>query len=217
MKRFSKAAISIVVVLLLIAAFLMFFYHQNGYIFKPNNQDSNNQSNSVDTGQSMQKEGLVLASSDYVLQQTEKPDLLIVGKSYKTKYTSLSTLIAGTSRPVLDFITANKLIIKGSIVSVYSQIPTENQEMEIFVGIPVNKKINTSEFEFREIKGGKFHKSTINSEIGKAAPIWIKVCDDLEKSGQKITFPILEYPSDSRNSEMTTVISQSNLLIPVSK
>ena len=165
----------------------------------------------------MQKEGLVLASSDYVLQQTEKPDMLIIGKTYKTKYTALSTLIAGTSRPVMDFISANKLIMKGSIVSVYSQIPSENQEMEIFVGIPVNKRINTTEFEYKEIKGGKFHKSTINSEIGKAAPTWTKVCDDLVKSGEKITFPIFEYPSDSRNSEMTTVISQSNLLIPVSK
>jgi len=217
MKRFSKAAITIVVVLVLIVAFLLFFYHQNGYLFNPNRSVENNQKNSVDTSQSVQKEGLVLASSDYVLQQTEKPDLLIVGKAYKTKYTSLSTLIAGTSRPVMDFISSNKLIMKGSIISVYNQVPNENQDMEIFVGIPVNKKIITSEFEFREIKGGKFHKSTINSEIGKAASIWTKVCDDLVKSGQKITFPIFEYPSDSRNSEMTTVISQSNLLIPVTK
>lgn len=216
MKRFSKAAIALVVVLVLIAVFLLFFYHQNGYLFKANNS-KNHEINAIDTGQSMQKEGLVLASSDYVLQQTEKPDMLIIGKTYKTKYTALSTLIAGTSRPVMDFISANKLIMKGSIVSVYSQIPSENQEMEIFVGIPVNKRINTTEFEYKEIKGGKFHKSTINSEIGKAAPTWTKVCDDLVKSGEKITFPIFEYPSDSRNSEMTTVISQSNLLIPVSK
>ncbi len=217
MKRFSKAAITIVIILILIAAFLLHFYHQNGYIFNANQPNSNNTSNSVDTGQSMRKEGLVLSGSDYVLQQTEKPDLLIVGKSYKTKYTSLSTLIAGTSRPVMDFISANKLMLKGSIVSVYNQIPTENQEMEIFVGIPVDKKIVTADFEYREIKGGKFHKATINSEIGKAALTWAKVCDELVKNGEKITFPIFEYPSDSRNSEMTTVISQSNLLISVAK
>jgi len=37
----------------------------------------------------------------------------------------------------------------------------------------------------------------------------------LEMNGNKITFPIIEYPSDSRNSEMTTAITQVNLLIPV--
>lgn len=215
MKRFSNSlllALGLIAMLLIFAAV---------YYFKNDGSDSKNQSdqqsveNQVDTAGMMHKEGLVLSDADYVIQQTEKPDLLLIGKSYKTKYTSLSTLVAGTSRPVLEFINANQLILKGSIMSVYNEIPNEQNDMEIFVGIPVNKKVNTTEFEYRTIKSGKFHKATINSEMGKAAKIWKVVTDQLVKNGQQITYPIFEYPSDSRNSEMTTVISQSNLLIPV--
>jgi predicted transcriptional regulator YdeE len=215
MKRFSNSLWLALGLLALLLIFGVFYYFKNGGLNSSARSANSSEENQIDTAGMMQKEGLVLSDADYVIQQTEKPDLLLLGKSYKTKYTSLSTLVAGTSRPVLEFINANQLMLKGSIMSVYDQVPNEDGDMEIFVGIPVNKRVNTSEFEYKTIKGGKFHKATINSEMGKAAKIWKVVTDQLVKNGQKITFPIFEYPSDSRNSEMTTVISQSNLLIPV--
>lgn len=215
MKRFSNSLLLALGLIALLLIFAAVYYFKNDGSDSKNQSDQESVENQIDTVGMMHKEGLVLSDADYVIQQTEKPDLLLIGKSYKTKYTSLSTLVAGTSRPVLEFINANQLILKGSIMSVYNEIPNEQNDMEIFVGIPVNKKVNTTEFEYRTIKSGKFHKATINSEMGKAAKIWKVVTDQLVKNGQQITYPIFEYPSDSRNSEMTTVISQSNLLIPV--
>ena len=215
MKRFSNRLWLALCLLALLLVFAVFFYLKNDGFNSTNQSAQQSLENKIDTTGIVHKEGLVLSNADYVIQQTEKPDLLLVGKSYKTKYTSLSTLVAGTSRPVLEFINANQLILKGSIMSVYNEIPNEQNEMEIFVGIPVNKKVNTTEFEYRTIKAGKFHKATINAEMGKAAKIWQVVADQLVKNGQQITYPIFEYPSDSRNSEMTTVITQSNLLLPV--
>lgn len=215
MKRFSNSLLLALGLLALLLVFAVFYYFKNDGSNSKNLSDQQSAENQIDTAGMMHKEGLVLSDADYVIQQTEKPDLLLIGKSYKTKYTSLSTLVAGTSRPVLEFINANQLILKGSIMSLYNEIPNEQNDMEIFVGIPVNRKVNTTEFEYRTIKSGKFHKATINSEMGKAAKIWKVVTDQLVKNGQQITYPIFEYPSDSRNSEMTTVISQSNLLIPV--
>lgn len=215
MKRFSNSLLLALGLIALLLIFAAVYYFKNDGSHSKNQSDQQSVENQIDTTGMMHKEGLVLSDADYVIQQTEKPDLLLIGKSYKTKYTSLSTLVAGTSRPVLEFINANQLILKGSIMSVYNEIPNEQNDMEIFVGIPVNKKVNTTEFEYRTIKSGKFHKATINSEMGKAAKIWKVVTDQLVKNGQQITYPIFEYPSDSRNSEMTTVISQSNLLIPV--
>ncbi len=215
MKRFSNSLWLALGLLALLLIFGVYYYVKNDGFNSNGSSANSSQENQFDTAGMMQKEGLVLSDADYVIQQTEKPDLLLLGKSYKTKYTSLSSLVAGTSRPVLEFINANQLILKGSIMSVYNQIPNEDGDMEIFVGIPVNKKINTTEFEYKTIKGGKFHKATINSEMGKAAKIWKVVSDQLIQNSQQITFPIFEYPSDSRNSEMTTVMTQSNLLLPV--
>ena len=87
--------------------------------------------------------------------------------------------------------------------------------MDIFIGIPVNKEVKSSEFLYRNITGGKFHKVTANVELGKGAQIWNAVSSKLVLNGNKITFPIFEYPSDARNSEMTTAITQVNLLIPI--
>jgi effector-binding domain-containing protein len=150
-----------------------------------------------------------------VLKQTEKPNMQIIGKSYIAKYEDLAKLISQTASPLMNYIAQNKLIITGSIMSVYNEIPTNNKEIEIFIGIPVNKEIKSSEFLYRNIEGGKFHKVTANVELGKGAQIWNVVSSKLEMNGNKITFPIIEYPSDSRNSEMTTAITQVNLLIPV--
>ena len=207
MKRFSNVFL---IVLGLIALLILF-----GWFFYQKTTNSEVKLNDADTSKILQNEGLVLSDSNYVLKQTEKPKMRIIGKTYKAKYEDLAKLISQTASPLMNYIAQNKLIITGSIMSVYNEIPANNKEMEIFIGIPVDKEIKSSEFLYRNIEGGKFHKVTANVELGKGAQIWNVVSSKLEMNGNKITFPIIEYPSDSRNSEMTTAITQVNLLIPV--
>ena len=207
MKRFSN----VFLIVLGLIALLIFF----GWFFYQKTTNSEVKLNDADTSKILQNEGLVLSDSNYVLKQTEKPKMRIIGKTYKAKYEDLAKLISQTASPLMNYIAQNKLIITGSIMSVYNEIPANNKEMEIFIGIPVDKEIKSSEFLYRNIDGGKFHKITANVELGKGAQIWNVVSLKLEMNGNKITFPIIEYPSDSRNSEMTTAITQVNLLIPV--
>jgi effector-binding domain-containing protein len=207
MKRFSN----VFLIVLGLIALLIFF----GWFFYQKTTNSEVKLNDADTSKILQNEGLVLSDSNYVLKQTEKPKMRIIGKTYKAKYEDLAKLISQTASPLMNYIAQNKLIITGSIMSVYNEIPANNKEMEIFIGIPVDKEIKSSEFLYRNIDGGKFHKITANVELGKGAQIWNVVSSKLEMNGNKITFPIIEYPSDSRNSEMTTAITQVNLLIPV--
>jgi len=207
MKRFSN----VFLIVLGLIALLIFF----GWFFYQKTTNAEVKLNAIDTGKFLKNEGLVLTDSNFVLKQTEKPNMQIIGKSYIAKYEDLAKLISQTASPLMNYIAQNKLIITGSIMSVYNEIPTNNKEIEIFIGIPVNKEIKSSEFLYRNIEGGKFHKVTANVELGKGAQIWNVVSSKLEMNGNKITFPIIEYPSDSRNSEMTTAITQVNLLIPV--
>ncbi len=217
MNRFSKPFVVTVAFILVLIAILLFLYHQNGHLFNFKSSNQSEDQSEIDAAQSMKKEGLIMANTDFILQQTEKPEMIVLGRTFNAKYSDLAQLVSQTSGSLIQFITQNKLIIKGALMCVYNEVPNTSGDMEIFVGIPVNKVISQTVYTIRKLKGGKYHKVTANAELGKGAPTWKLVCSDLEKSGQKITFPIFEYPSDSRNSEMTTVISQSNLLIPVSK
>lgn len=207
MKRFSN----VVYITLGLIALLVFF----GWFFYQKNTNSHSNSPSSDTTGVLRNEGLVLSDSNFVLKQTEKPAMVIIGKSFKAKYSELPKLISTTAGPLMNFIAQKKLIITGSIMSVYEEIPSTDKELDIFVGIPVNKEILGSEYYYKKIDAGKFHKITANVELGKGAPIWNSVVSLLEKNGSKLLFPIIEYPSDSRNSEMTTTITQVNLLVPI--
>ena len=207
MKRFSN----VFLIVLGLMALLIFF----GWFFYQKTANSETKLNATDTTKVLKTEGLVLSDSNFVLKQTEKPNMQVLGKSYKAKYEDLAKLISQTAAPIMNYIAQNKLIITGSILSIYDEIPTNDHEMDIFIGIPVNKEVNSSEFLYRNITGGKFHKVTANVELGKGAQIWNAVSSKLVLNGNKITFPIFEYPSDARNSEMTTAITQVNLLIPI--
>lgn len=207
MKRFSN----VFLIVLGLIALLVFF----GWFFYQKTANSEAKLNTTDSTKVLQNEGLVLSDSNYVLKQTEKPNMQIIGKTYKAKYEDLAKLISQTASPLMNYIAQNKLIITGSIMSVYNTIPNYDAEMEIFIGIPVDKAIQSTAFEYRNINGGKFHKITANVELGKGSQVWNVVTSKLEANGNKITFPIIEYPSDSRNSEMTTAITQVNLLISV--
>ena len=207
MKRFSN----VFLIVLGLIALLIFF----GWFFYQKTANSETKLNATDTTKVLKTEGLVLSDSNFVLKQTEKPNMQVLGKSYKAKYEDLAKLISQTAAPLMNYIAQNKLIITGSILSIYDEIPKNDHEMDIFIGIPVNKEVNSSEFLYRNITGGKFHKVTANVELGKGAQIWNAVSSKLVLNGNKITFPIFEYPSDARNSEMTTAITQVNLLIPI--
>jgi hypothetical protein len=53
--------------------------------------------------------------------------------------------------------------------------------------------------------------------LGESAPFWTRVAERLKSSGYKIEPPFIEYPSDTRTGEMTSVVTNSNLLLPERK
>lgn len=161
--------------------------------------------------------GHVEASTDFVMKEVDKKELSVVGKYYEATPESVRTLFIGTANALNEFIESNQLIIEGSILTIYSEIPSPEKKQRIFVGIPVNKKVKSTNWEYLTLPAGRFHKATTNAEIGATIPLWNTVTENLNKAGYTIKMPIYEYPSDGRNFEMTTTVSQVNLLIPVSK
>lgn len=162
-------------------------------------------------------EGHVEASANFMMKEVDKKELQVLGKYYEATPESVRTLFIGTANALNEFIEKNKLIIEGSILTIYSEVPSPDKKQKIFVGIPVNKKVKSSNWEYLTLPAGRFHKATTNAEIGATIPLWNTVTENLTKAGYTIKMPIYEYPSDGRNFEMTTTVSQVNLLIPVVK
>lgn len=162
-------------------------------------------------------EGHLEASANFMMKEVDKKELQVLGKYYEATPESVRTLFIGTANALNEFIEKNKLIIEGSILTIYSEVPSPEKKQRIFVGIPVNKNIKSTDWEYLTLAAGRYHKATTNAEIGATIPLWNTVTENLTKAGYTIKTPIYEYPSDGRNFEMTTTVSQVNLLIPVAK
>ena len=162
-------------------------------------------------------DGFVASDKDFVLTPKKRPEMWVLGREYTSKPETLNTLIIGTARDVNQIIVDNKCIIKGPIMAIYDRLPVKGKEQKIFVGIPTNKKLSSGKYQTRVVAKGKFHKAQTNASIGESAGLWLKVSERLIKDGFKVQPPFVEYPSDTRNAEMTTVVTQANLLIPYLK
>ncbi len=160
--------------------------------------------------------GYVNSGENYVLKQVSKKSLTLIGKFYEAEHKNISTLIIGTMNVLNDYIIENKIKISGSIMCVYDTIPVENEKIKIFVGIPIENKIATkSDFAMMKLPAGDYHKATVSLGLGKTTKMWDFITNKLRSDGFEIPMPLIEYPSDARNFDMTTEITHSNLLIPV--
>jgi len=176
-----------------------------------------NSSNQSQTEEIISDDNVVSSSIDYFSRDVERKEMWVLGRSYKTKPEALKTLYIATSRLVTNVVTENKWIMTGSIMAIYEELPSPHKEIEIFVGVPVNNKKEIEGFKWKKIPAGKYIKATTNYGLGESAAAWQSIHKDLTERGKNLAFPVYEYPSDSRNREMTTVVSQCNLLFPKSK
>lgn len=163
-------------------------------------------------------EGFVAAATDFVITPTKRPDMHVICKIYPSVTPeSLKTLIIGTAAEMNQIIADSNRIITGPIMAIYDKVPVANQKQNIIIGIPINKPIKTNRFGFVDLKAGSFHKAKTKASLGESVAYWPQVIARLKADGYSIEPPFIEYPSDTRTSEMTTVVTYSNLLIPNKK
>ncbi len=183
-------------------------------------QNNSSQTDITDTANSkvQSMDGFVASGSDFVITPTKRPDMHVICKVYMSvKPETLKTLIIGTASELNTIIADSARIMTGPIMAIYEQIPEPGKEQNIIIGIPINKPIKNNQFGFINLKAGPFHKAKTMAALGQSAPFWIKVSENLKSQGYKLEPPFIEYPSDTRTGEMTTVVTNSNLLIPVVK
>lgn len=160
-------------------------------------------------------DGFVSSESDFVITPTKRPEMRVLARVYNNvKPESLKTLFIGAVAELNQTIVDSKRIITGPIMAIYNEVPKPGVAQTIAVGIPIDKPIESDKFEIIIIKEGRFHKAKTMAGLGESAPFWTRVSERLQSNGYRLEPPYIEYPSDTRTGEMTTVVTYSNLLIP---
>jgi hypothetical protein len=159
-------------------------------------------------------EGFVSSEQDFVITPTERPNIHVIGTVYqKVNPETVKTLFIGTAPALTKLIADSGRIITGPIMAIYDKLPQKEVPNTIFVGIPIDKPLKSNTYGFINLPEGRYHKAKTMSELGASANYWSRVADKLSESGFDIQPPFIEYPSDTRTGEMTTVLTYSNLLI----
>ena len=159
--------------------------------------------------------GLVSSETDFVITPTKRPDMYVVCERFdNVKPETLKTLFIGAAASLNQVIVDSGRIVTGPIMAIYEKLPEAGIEQTIWVGIPINKPLKGNQYVHKNIKAGRFHKAKTMAGLGESAAYWESVAANVKNNGFKIAPPFIEYPSDTRTGEMTTVVTNSNLLIP---
>lgn len=177
-----------------------------------------------DTVQTLQAEKLwLLNGEDYTCQKQQRDALLLVCLPYKGPYNKVMNNMKVAAMKIMESAYKQRWVMAGGIYIAMNELPKGSAPFEYSVGVPMKLPKNTDLPEFTaqvekagylvlEMSAGQYVHALTNAEPGTASSTWTKVLDAVEESGISPTGPYFEYHSDSRNAEMTTVISQSHLV-----
>lgn len=165
----------------------------------------------------------VLNGENFTCQKQERDELLLVCLPYTGPYAKVMNNMKVAAMKIMESAYKQRWVMAGGIYIAMNQLPQGSTPFDYRVGVPMKLPKNTSMAEFTaqvekagyEVLGmpsGDYVHAVTNAEPGTASSIWTKVLDAVDKSGVPVQGPYFEYHSDSRNAEMTTVISQSHLV-----
>ncbi len=183
-------------------------------------------------------ENLVGMSEGILVKEIERKELELLGIWQKIPLKDLQTAIRLSTGKILTLIEENSYRLDGPLMILYKSVPKEGN-VDVFIGIPIKRnesanhlKTGVSEitnasgkqvFVLETIAPGKYYKATVNAAPGESLPKWQRFIlllqsrklPNIEKILSKNipSYSFIEYYGDSRNSEMTSRIEQTTLLI----
>ena len=160
---------------------------------------------------------VVTADEQKLVDLVNLKPLLLFGKEVKTEYAKIQQLLAAEIPGMMTVLAQKKAVIKGSYYIALPEEPQSGKETRVFIGIPVNKELSATGYSMLKIPSGEYIRTQVTAEPGTALMNHQNIRNTLEKLKIKTDFPILETYSETRNSDMTTVISKASFYYPQSK
>ena len=165
----------------------------------------------------------VVNGENFTCQKQERDELLLVCLPYKGPYAKVMNNMKVAAMKIMESAYKQRWVMAGGIYIAMNELPEGSAPFEYSVGVPMKLPKNTSMAEFTaqvekagyevlDMPSGDYVHAVTNAEPGTASATWSKVSEAVSEEGVPVSGPYFEYHSDSRNAEMTTVISQSHLV-----
>lgn len=172
-------------------------------------------STNIDTTPVEVGKDIVVSDAESFIKETHRPAMKVLGKEVALTVKNIPATIANLLPEITRVIQQQNLIISGTLTVIYlddQSLKSSTEITKVFIGIPVRiRKANA--LQYYEIPEGDYYKGIVNSPIGESLPHWKIYLDKLNQSGNLFQGPRFEYYSDARNSEMTTVMSQTSMMV----
>lgn len=175
--------------------------------------------NTTDTAQTQTTQPDVIAAGEHsITDKSTLQNLYLLGKEVSCSYPAIPEQLKQQLPDIMQAITDNKAVITGSYHIVLLENPDAVKPSRIFIGIPVQKAIKVGGFGMFTIPSGKYLRHQCSAEPGKSLSVHRNVLNvPFKKLKQKAGFPIIEKYAETRNDEMTSVISKATFYYTIAQ
>jgi len=186
---------------------------------------------SVDSAAPIPDQSWVLNGENFSCQKQEREAAYLVCLPYQGPYAKVMNNMKVAAMKIMQSAYNRRWVMNGGIFLAMDELPQGSASFDYRVGVPMKlpknetlerfqKQVADQGYELMEMPAGTYYHALTQAEPGTAASIWLELVAALQNQGQPTdgdnhrvhAGPYFEYHSDSRNAEMTTVISQSHLV-----
>jgi hypothetical protein len=179
--------------------------------------DSANKPAATQSDTAATKQPDVVESSEATLtDKITMPEILLFGTAVSCTYSQIPERLKTLIPQLMQQISDKKAIMTGSYLIALQEEPTNDKAMKVFVGIPVQKPLKSGTFSTLTIPGNSYLRHQCKAEPGNALAVHQKILTTpFRKLRRKIGYPIIEKFAETRNEEMTSVISKATFYYPL--
>lgn len=153
----------------------------------------------------------VVESNEHAL--TDKTTLqksILLGKELSCVYTDIPARLKETMPGIMQAITENKAVITGSYHIVLTETPEPAKPIRIFIGIPVQKPVKAAGMSTYTLPAGNYLRHQCSAEPGLSLSVHRAILKaPYKKLKKNVGLPIIEKYAETRNDEMTSVVSKA--------
>lgn len=143
------------------------------------------------------------------------PAYHLFGKEVTCNYTEIPARLSELLPALMKEASDQKAVITGSYMIALKAAPVPGKAIPVFIGLPLKKPLKTAGFTTLEIPARKYIRLQLKAEPGTALDRHLMVNQPMGQKKMSTGFPILESYAETRNSEMTSVISKATFLYPL--
>lgn len=201
-------------------AFILAFWACNSTSTENNSgKDSTNKTAITDSIQRQTHQPDIIEADEHsITDKIELKNTYLMGKEVSCLYTEIPSRLKEKIPGIMQTISEKKAVITGGYHIILKETPDASKPTNIFIGIPVQKAMSAAGLTTYTIAAGNYLRHQCSAEPGKSISIHQGILNmPFKKLKQKTSLPIIEKYNETRNDEMTSVISKATFYYTISQ